>query len=172
MTKSQSQKEAASARANMMSSTVFGLFLSCVTHHELPLRYRKHGCCHMHVFIKHCADQKQFFDMSCSQAQDHAHRRLQRNNTHDVCDTMSPNRKKHATHHTNGMSSHDVPRQEKEPRLLDVTGQRTAGHVPSHLLRCKTNPENKYGPTTSTNRTSNAHLQKTWFDNYRICQEQ
>ena len=59
MTKSQSQKEGSSARANMMSSTVFGLFLSCVTHHELPLRYRKHGCCHMHVFIKHCADQKQ-----------------------------------------------------------------------------------------------------------------
>ena len=59
MTKSQSQKEAASARANMMSSTVFGLFLSCVTHHELPLRYRKHGCCHMHVFINHCAEQKQ-----------------------------------------------------------------------------------------------------------------
>ena len=112
-----------------------------------------------------------YLDMSCSRTQDHAHTR-NCNATNDVCDTMSPNRKKHATHHTNGMSSHDVPRQEKGPRFLDVTGQRTAGHVPSHLLRCKTNPENKYGPTTSTNRTSNAHLQKTWFDNYRICQVQ
>ena len=139
-----------------MSSTVFGLFLNG---HVLRITSCHHDTANTDVVTCTCSSnialiRNKCLDMSCSQAQrDHTHAQLQRNNTHDVCDTMSPDRKKHATHHTNGMSSHDVPRQEKGPRLLDVTGQRTAGHVPSHLLRCKTNPENKYGPTTSTNRT-------------------
>ena len=152
----QPPQEATSARANILSSTEFGLFLSCSTHHKLPPIQRKprsstcnNKRCQTHVFFRPVLNRKKGSSYrfpkrnrtACAQLQRKSAKTPTSDNTRKIAVTMTPT---HALH-TSSAARNSVPVRCESPRycLLDKDARLTLRErnvprhstCPAHLLR-------------------------------------
>ena len=151
----QTPQEAASARANMLSSTEFGLFLSCSSHHKLPPIQRK-SCrsmcnnkrCHMHGIFQTCAEQKKFSSYRFSQTQQDLARTTatqkrtkphtlenDENHGHDDTDTCFPHKQCCAQLSTRTVSIRTFRLDNDAPLTPRVRNVPRHSACPAHLLR-------------------------------------